>query len=628
MKKTANDLNRGGKVQREQWEQREQELLSKDSSGSRSMNGYGNNGNEFIQTINPIDELPSTLPTPEIKRPSYISHSDWIDVNGKKLKPGLYYHDEREKNEIPIQTDEYICSPLTVDAITSSPNGDDFGRLLHFRDSNGQWHEWAMPMHMLKGGGEELRGELLNQGVIFNQRNRLRLVDYIMSEKPKRRIIAASKVGWHGSTFVLPDQVIGKEDVVFQSEIAGESEFFSSGSLEGWKQEIGSLCNGNIPLMVSISTALAGPLLRLVNRHNGGGIHWVGDSSTGKSTAIEVAATIWGPPEFIRSWSATANGLEGVAATRNDTCLILDEINEAFPHEVGKIVYMLMNGQGKQRAGRIGNARKIQRWRIMAISSGEKTLENIMKEAGKQVNAGQIVRLLNIPANFEFGVFSHLHGFSDGRSLADHLKSARLMHYGQVGPAFVRKLIEEQRDLTILLDTITKKFIAHSTENLQKRAAGVFAVIGFAGELAIEYGLLPWGEGSTLEAANIAFTRWQKFQGIGQTEDQKILQALNDFTDRHGDSRFSSLLNYPNEKPVPNRAGWYKDTDKGRVFMFTAGALEEAGGGYNRDRIVDTLIRHHKIIDKDSDRYTKKTRASGGTKNLYHPCLSKEEGYE
>lgn len=51
-----------------------------------------------------------------------------------------------------------------------------------------------------------------------------------------------------------------------------------------------------------------------------------------------------------------------------DTCLCLDEINEADPREVGAIVYSLGNGTGKTRANRIGSARYVHRWRLTSSS--------------------------------------------------------------------------------------------------------------------------------------------------------------------------------------------------------------------------------------------------------------------
>jgi len=606
-------------LEQEQREQREQSNIDEIPERSPEKSPHENEGNKSILMIeNPSDTEPTEPIVPSIVRPCFISHSDWFEIDSNTFKPGLYHHFKERSGGNDINVDEWICSPLEVLAITSSAQSTDFGRLLRFLDSNGKWHEWAMPMHMLKSSsGDELCGELLDQGLVFDHKNRRKMINYIMSQKPKNRITAASTIGWHNTAFVLPDKIIGAENVVYQSEIAGDTEFTTLGSLQDWKDQIGKYCEGNIPLVVSISTCLAGPLLKIINRQQGGGVHWVGDSSTGKSTALETGATVWGPPEFIRSWCTTSNGFEGIAAARNDTCIILDEINEAPPHEVGKIVYMLTNGQGKQRASRIGSARKIQRWRLMAVSSGEKSLENIINETGRQVNSGQIVRLLNIPANFEHGVFSNLHGFSDGRSLADHLKSARLKYYGHIGPEFISKLINETRALTTLVDKITQKFVEHTTSNLEKRAASIFSVIALAGELGIEYGLLPWKEGSALDSTYIAFKRWREFQGVTQTEDQKILQAISAFIDKHGDSRFSSTDNLEN-KTIHERAGWYKNTDDGRLYMFTAVGLQEAASGYERKRIIETLVQYKWLTDNDNKRYTKKTRIGSETKNLYH----------
>lgn len=613
---SMNSLN-NTREQWEQWEQREQVNPSNDYGCSQADNKLENNENKLLTKIEvPLDAPPNKAQTPKIKRPCYMTHCDWVEVNGKQLNPGLYFHDENGGTTV----DEYICSPLMVIAITSSTDDDDFGKLLRFIDSNGQWHEWAMPMRLLKSNGDELRGELLHQGATFNPKKRPLLIDFLMNAKPKRRVTAANRVGWHGSTYVLPDQVIGQDDVVFQSEIAGESDFSTLGSLEGWQQDIGRLCAGNTALMVSVSAALAGTLLKSLNRQQGGGVHWVGDSSTGKSTVAEISASMWGPPEFIRSWNTTANGCEGIAAQRNDNCLILDEINEASPYEVGKITYMVVNGQGKQRAGCAGNARKIHRWRTITISTGEKTLESIMKEVNQRINSGQAVRLLNIPTNFKYGAFDNLHEFSDGRSLSDHLKTARLNNYGHAGIAFIKKLIDENRKLPDLLNEETKKFLEITTENLEKRAASFFAIIALAGELGIEYGILPWKKGSASNAALIAFKRWQAFQGPAQTEDQKILQAIDSFINRYADSRFSDI-----NGAVLNRAGWYKNVEGKRIFMFTGDGLDEAGGGYDRKRIVESLLRHKLLVDKDDDRFTKKTRINSTTVNLYYVRQKEDE---
>jgi putative DNA primase/helicase len=105
---------------------------------------------------------------------------------------------------------------------------------------------------------------------------------------------------------------------------------------------------------------------------DGFGIHLFGKSSSGKTTAAAIAASIWGPPDrFVRSWRTTVNGLEGVAAAQNEVLLVQDELKQAAPEEVAQALYMISQGRGKQRAGRSGQARSLKTWNVPYISTGE-----------------------------------------------------------------------------------------------------------------------------------------------------------------------------------------------------------------------------------------------------------------
>ena len=106
----------------------------------------------------------------------------------------------------------------------------------------------------------------------------------------------------------------------------------------------------------AVSLALAGPLLEPLGLDSFG-LHLRGASSSGKTTALRVAASVWGGPGVLTTWRSTSNGLEGMAALRNSTMLALDELGQATAAEVGEVVYMFANGQGKARARRSGAAR-------------------------------------------------------------------------------------------------------------------------------------------------------------------------------------------------------------------------------------------------------------------------------
>ncbi|EGV28070.1 protein of unknown function DUF927 [Thiorhodococcus drewsii AZ1] len=577
------------------------------SSGSPGENAQGTEG---------------TVKTkPAVDRPGFSVQAGWTGYG----KPGTYWHGLKDDKDV----DQWVCSPLWADAMAHGERDADYGLLLRFRNASGREREWTMPMHMLKGSGEELRGELLSLGVRIDPASHRLLNAYLMGRYPKRRILAATCTGWQseGTVFVLPNRIVGTGDVRYQSEQADHDEFTQIGTLEGWRSEIAARCARNPMLQLAVSAALAGPLLAKVHR-TGCGFHFVGDSSTGKSTTLSVGASCWGGPGFIRTWRATGNGLEGIAAALNDTALILDEISEADPREIGSIIYAIGNGTGKSRAARTGKAREVRRWRVVLLSSGERTLAATMAEGGKRTKAGQEARLLDIPCARAHGVFDDLHGLASGRAFSDALRTSTSRHYGHAGPAFVERLIADQRDYGETLAQIIT-LDAFAVENgLEGRAANAFALVALAGELAIEWGILPWSEGAALDAASIAYRAWREHRGKGQTETRQILQAVADFIARHGDARFSPLRPIEDEHApiVRDRAGWWKEdpTGKGRTYLFTPAGLREASEGFDLRRVLDALDASGWIAEHDDGKRSKKTKAQGRAQNLY--AIAPKEG--
>jgi putative DNA primase/helicase len=579
-------------------------------------------------------------------RPSYAMYATWVQTErGHALRPGLYFHGIRDDKE----TDNLVCSPLEVLAITSDERGENFGRLLRLLPSGGgAWREWAAPMEMLAGDGSELRAVLLNLGATIPYSQRRALMDYLMSSTPKRHAMAATRTGWHGpSLFVMPRKVIGGGDVVFQSSEAGGHEYATAGDLSGWQTEVGAHCLGNPILMLAVCSALAGPLLALLDA-DGGGFHILGDSSSGKSIALLVAASVWGKPrDFLRTWNATSTGLEGMATVRNDTLLVLDEIGEAKPQDIGGIIYALGNGTGRQRGKVSGLPRQVQQFRVMVLSSGELTMGKHMESAGIRSKAGQELRLLDIPAYRLYGAFDDLHGLGlphdagseegrkgAGRTFADTLKRSASRHYGHLGPAFVALLVARVRGPDgEPLDDVGREQVAADLEAVyaeirqafpvgtgqEARAVGRFAIAALAGEMAIQAGLLPWPAGTVRDTMLALFNDWTAFRGRGQSEDAKILRAVLGFINRHT-SRFASV-DGTDTAPVHNCAGWYRSHGEGCLYLFTTEGLIEAAPGFDLKRVVACLDNAGAIVERESDRdgrFTKRVRIKGvGRPHVY-----------
>lgn len=514
-----------------------------------------------------------------------------LEESGQKLRPGVYFHSMTKPTQHepsrPIET--RICGPLHMEAQTADAAGNAYGRFLRFQTTRRQWRTWAMPMHLLKADGAELRGELLDMGLEIDPQQRALLTQYLQSRTPQRLMQCTTSVGWCGDAFVFPAEVIGPgaDDVVFQHEARIGDECSVSGTLDDWRAEIAAHAEGNPLLMLALSVAFAGPLLMPCHGESGG-LHIIGDSSCGKTTIQKAAVSVWGSPEYRRSWRATANGLEGVAALHNDGMLALDEISECDPREVGAVVYMLGNGQGKQRAGRTGAARGVTRWRCVLLSTGERTIGATMAEGGHRQKAGQSVRLLDVPADRPHGAFDDLRDFASGAALADHLQTTVTKQYGHPIRAFIDALSRDPPDYTAELAEIRSdiRFCPEDADAQEIRAAARFAQFALAGELATAYGLTGWTKGAALDAATEGLAAWRKLRGSGRTEHRQIIEAVADFIDRHGDSRFSQV---GCDARVNDRAGWFENTASGRVYLFTAAGLRQALTGFDFKRALNVL---------------------------------------
>lgn len=346
------------------------------SDEERFQSGERDNGNHWNQL--PENSLPYGF--------LLVRHGD---------RPGVYWLDP--EGERPPR---WVCSPLAVDAKTRDERGSNWGRLLSWQDAEGRAHRWAMPAELTCGDGADLAKELARGGLDIDPSRKARelLNAYLVRSSPGRLIRCTSSTGWHGSAFVLHDEVIGEadgEEVFLQTDRDESLGMVRAGTVDDWRQQVAALASGNSRLVFALSLAFAAPLADLANES--GCFHIIGTSSAGKSTALEAAASVWGSPvDYGYKWRATSNGLEGLCSSRNDLLVILDELAQVDPREAGESAYLIANGQCKARASRNGTMRTPARWRVLLLSAGEISLGQHMQETGKQSRAGQEIRLIDI----------------------------------------------------------------------------------------------------------------------------------------------------------------------------------------------------------------------------------------
>ncbi|MHC1792191.1 DUF927 domain-containing protein [Solidesulfovibrio sp.] len=523
---------------------------------------------------------------------------------------GIYYRVEDSNGNVDWV---WICSSIKVLALTRNGDGQDWGRLIEVVDPDGQVHRWAMPMALLAGSGEEYRRELLSMGLRLasGKSGGPRLHTFLSLCNPRGRMCCVSRIGWHGGRYVLADAVYGSdfgESVLLQAERA-ENPFRVHGTLAEWQDSIGRACIGNSRLVLSVSAALAAPLLCLAEAESGG-LHLVGGSSLGKTTALVVAGSVCGGGGvrgYVLQWRATANGLEGVAAAHCDALLCLDELSQVTAQAAGETAYMLTNGAGKTRASKQGAARKPAEWRVLFLSTGEITLADKIREDGKsRAMAGQLVRVVDIDADAGagLGLFEDLHGFPDGDTFSRHLKESAKRSYGVALRVFLEKLTavydEAMRVVPALIKTFMAEHCPAEADGQVKRVCARFALVAAGGELGAAYDVLPWPKGEATHAAARCFRDWLSLRGgTGAAEVRDGLAQVRAFFQAHGASRFETWGERVDEAKTINRVGFRRKDDltgDWEYYVPPATFKVEIARGHDAKRLVKELVERGLVI--------------------------------
>ncbi|GAB4069570.1 DUF927 domain-containing protein [Ancylobacter sonchi] len=419
------------------------------------------------------------------------------------------------------------------------------------------------------------------------------------------------------------------ERIILQTNGAVDHALREAGTLEQWQEHVGRYAVGNSRLVLALSTAFAAPLLYPTSAESGG-FHFRGASSTGKSTALVVAGSVWGGGGirgYVRTWRATSNGLEGVAGMHCDCLLCLDEMGQVDGREAGQIAYMLANGVGKSRASRSGEARPSAEWRLLFLSSGELSLADKIAEdgRGRKAAAGQQVRIVDIPADAGagLGLFENLHGFPSADAFARHLKTAAGEHYGHPSRHFLRTLVDNFDAIAPTVKGFMDEFLAENcpadADGQVSRVAARFGLVAAAGEMATMASIAPWESGEATRAASRCLQDWLGARGgIEPAEESEAIGAVRRFIELHGTSRFEAMgdlapkdgIGSPIDQRISNRVGFRRRSDAGgtEYLVLPEAWRTEVCSGLDAAAVAKTLARRGCLVTGNDGKPQIKTR--------------------
>lgn len=396
-----------------------------------------------------------------------------------------------------------VCDYLKIVGFVKTFNENDWKTRIEFKDLNDEIctidvdneklsnvNDWKKEL-IRKGLSPDINADIFRKYIIhfFRDRNSI------------KRFTEVNETGWiNEDTYICPS-FLNAESSFIMSQV-DDVGYAISGTIDQWRDQVADLCQNNSVLTFALCAALAPVLLRCFPEINTTIFHLVGQSSIGKTTALKVAASVWGnPKKYIKQWRATGNAQEGVAEKHNDSLLILDEIGQANDKDIQQTVYMLGNEKGKSRMTADATLKKTKSWRLLCLSSGEIGISEKIESAGERVHGGVLVRCVDIEAQSSkgLGIFEDLRGFSNGNEFSTAIAEYTSKYYGTAAKYFVDGLkdLDEDTVRNIFTESLQriKKYLnlENSKEGAILRVLNTFALVNTARILASSdyIGVLP-----------------------------------------------------------------------------------------------------------------------------------------
>jgi len=552
---------------------------------------------------------------------------------GYDLGPdGLFFEESGKDGEAGRRV--MLSAGFEVLGVARDASGGDWAVVIQFCDPDGVRKIKTIRRAQLATESGAVRADLAGAGLFIDpaRGKAERFSRFLMMVEHSRRMTLAERTGWiDASRFVLPAGVIAgpsAEPVLFDGMAL---HYGTAGTLHGWQAQVAKLAEGNRLLVLALSLAFVGPLMRWLGLE-GGGFHFRGASSTGKTSLAWAAGSVWGgggPLGFGASWRATGNALEGVAYGHSETLLILDELALVDPQEAGAAAYALATGQGKARARQDGALRKRSEWRVMICSTGEIGLADHMRAAKKaeRTMTGQELRLLDLSADagVGLGAWEALHGMASPAAFSDWIKAACGRNYGHAGPAFVRGLVSDPAHWEAETKRLAAAFVATAKQEddsgqIHRVALRCGAVVA-AGEIAAALGVVPWPAGTAKAAVLACFNDWAKgFGRKGLREDRQVLATVRNAVQQHR-ARFGRVQDRldDDDNAASVRAGearslsslgFVHDIQPAKpCFLIHEAGWAEILRGFDLKAAAETLLKAGYLVAGDGGRHKRKVGA-------------------
>jgi hypothetical protein len=198
-------------------------------------------------------------------------------------------------------------------------------------------------------------------------------------------------------------------------------------------------------------------------------VAYTGDGGRGKTTACELACSIWGKGELFKQSSnkggSTINGLLAKTSIFRNLPWVMDELTGQKTEEISDMLYALSNGQTKVRITAGGNfAGKAAKWDVFSFITGNMDVTGMLANLDRQMAEAVSVRCfeIKVPSDINETVFKGV----NFKTLVDvELRN----NYGIVGRALIRAYIKNRSKIVAAIHKMRQEFQPSTADETRER---------------------------------------------------------------------------------------------------------------------------------------------------------------
>lgn len=437
-----------------------------------------------------------------------------------------------------------ICGPLTVSALSTTPEGRLRSKVVWFTDMDGRKHERLIPLANFGPGMVKVVKSLRSGGLRVAHGADTDVARLLDEWIPAHRLIELDRYGWVGAgmdAFLTADGCcVGLEahrccDTLVET-------MPPRGTLDAWRVDVAGPC-GNDPLgILALCCGLVGPLMRILDLPSGG-VNFAGVTSAQGDLLMAVSRSVG-------LASVCTTGLSGKALLHagyrsQDGTFVLGELGAGDASRISKALDAAATGGS-------GDRKHYDRSLFVSFSPWSMEGMPVRRPGARTLFDG----LIDIDGS----------ACTLPTEVAQRIIQAAGNNHGVVGPAFLAWLLQRRANFPKFAELhvrLTQHFQARVgfEDVVADRVASRLAALALAGELATQAGLTGWQKRNAIRACLRLLSEWAARHACSVDTDANVYaRQILDYVATHAE-QFANDAGSEGSAP---RAG-YRDT--GHVYV-------------------------------------------------------------